>query len=251
MSAYTGLAAAYDALTQDVDYAAWLDWYRRCFAAADGPVETVLDLACGTGTLTCLLAQAGYRVIGADASPDMLTQAMDKALSLALDPPPLLICQPMESLELSDPVDACVCSLDGLNYLDGPPALEAALRAVSAAVRPGGVFLFDLIPEEEFARRDGAVYVDEEEDTLCLWRADYDGAERQMTYGLDLFTLQPDGRWLREQEEHVERAWPEELLRALLAECGFDEVRVFGADRTSPPSEADERLFFQCRRRAD
>lgn len=248
MNEYTGLAARYDALTQDVDYAAWLDWYRSRFAASGQPVETVLDLACGTGTLTCLLARAGYRVTGADASADMLTQAMDKAQELGLEPPPLLICQPMEALELPEPVDACVCSLDSLNYITGRENLERALRAVSRALRPGGLFLFDVIPPEEFARRDGQIYVDEDEETLCLWRADYDADGGRMTYGLDLFCRQPDGRWSREQEEHCECAWPLELLGALLEKCGFTGVRVYGADRSAPPAEADERVFFVCRR---
>lgn len=190
MNAYTGLAGCYDGFTGDVDYDRWLRWYLRWFRQERTPVETVLDLACGTGTLTCLLAREGYDVIGADGSPEMLAQAMDKALSLEEERRPLLLCQEMEELELAAPVDACVCSLDSLNYLTEEETLEAALASVARWLRPGGLFLLDVIPVWEFARRDGTVYVDEDEDALCLWRADYDPSDQTIAYGLGLFQRQ-------------------------------------------------------------
>lgn len=251
MSAYTGLAGSYDGLTGDVDYGAWLRWYLRWFRREKQPVELVLDLACGTGTLTCLLAREGYDLIGVDASADMLAQAMDKCLEEELEPQPLLLCQSMEHLALLGPVDACVCSLDSLNYLTDQRKLAAALRRVGHHLRPGGLFLFDVIPAWEFARRDGEVYVDETEDTLCLWRAAFDRRRQVITYGVDLFFQEADGRWTREQEEHRERGWSIERLERLLAEAGFAEVRCFGEDRTSPPAETDSRVFFVCRRKAD
>lgn len=248
MNAYTGLAGRYDGLTEDVDYTAWLRWYQGWFRREKQPVKLVLDLACGTGSLTCLLAQAGYDLIGVDASADMLAQAMDKCLTQELDPQPLLLCQSMEHLNLMGPVDACVCSLDSLNYLTDQRKLAGALRRVGHHLRPGGLFLFDVIPVWEFARRDGETYVDEGEDTFCLWRAAYDRRRQILHYGVDLFCREEDGRWSREQEEHRERGWALELLEQLLAQAGFAEVRCFGADRKSPPSEQDDRVFFLCRK---
>lgn len=248
MSAYTGLAGSYDGLTGDVDYRAWLRWYLRWFRRERQPVEQVLDLACGTGTLTCMLAREGYDMIGVDASPDMLAQAMDKGLEQELDPQPLLLCQSMEHLALLGPVDACVSSLDSLNYLTDRRRLAAALGRVSHHLRPGGLFLFDVIPVWEFARRDGETYVDESEDTLCLWRASYDRRRQTITYGLDLFCREPDGRWSREQEEHRERGWPLEELEELLRRAGFDRIAYFGENRKEPPTQEDGRVFFVCRK---
>lgn len=248
MNVYAGLAGNYDELTGDVDYSAWLRWYLHCFRREKQPVELILDLACGTGTLTCLLAKEGYDLIGVDASEDMLAQAMDKCLAQALEPQPLLLCQSMEHLALFGPVDACVCSLDSLNYLTDRRKLAAALRRVGHYLRPGGLFLFDVIPVWEFARRDGEVYVDETEDALCLWRASYERRCQGITYGVDLFCRQADGSWRREQEEHHERGWDLELLQQLLQQAGFDEVRCFGQDRKSPPAQADGRVFFHCRK---
>ena len=248
MNAYTGLAGSYDGLTADVDYESWLRWYLRWFQKEKEPVETVLDLACGTGTLTCLLAKEGYDLIGADASPDMLAQAMDKALELEEEQRPLLLCQSMDRLALYSGVDAVVCSLVSLNYLTDKRALKRTIVGVSKYLRPGGLFLFDVIPAWEFARRDGQTFVDEDEDTLCLWRASYEKRTQTITYGLDLFERDGDDRWLRSQEEHRERGWDLEFLKELLTEQGFGEIKVYGADRKKTPDEQDERVFFVCRK---
>ena len=115
MSAYDALAASYDGLMADGDYrrrAAFLD--RRLKKSAV-PVRTVLDLACGTGTIACLLAGRGYEVLASDGSEEVLTQAAAKAAGLAR--PPLFLLQPMPKLRLAEPVDAVVSTLDSLNYL--------------------------------------------------------------------------------------------------------------------------------------
>lgn len=248
MSSYNGLAEVYDQFTGDVDYSSWLNWYLSVFRSEQEPVRLVLDLGCGTGTLTCMLAQQGYDMIGVDLSEEMLTQAMGKAMELELEPPPLFLCQSMEHLQLYGEIDACVSSLDSLNYVTQRPVLERAIKRVAKYLRPGGLFLFDVIPEWEFARRDGAVFVDESEDALVLWRADYDESSRLMTYGLDLFQTEDGKNWHREQEEHIERGWPLEELETLLKESGFDQVTLYGADRTNLPTEQDGRVFLSCRK---
>lgn len=140
MSAYEGLARYYDALTGDVDYEAWLDWYLCWFGRSQAPVKLVLDLCCGTGTLTCLLAQKGYSTIGTDLSADMLTEAMEKSFDLELEEPPLLLNQSASQLDLYGTVDACVCSLDSLNYVTDEGELREALRRVHTFLAPGGLF---------------------------------------------------------------------------------------------------------------
>lgn len=248
MNSYQGLASAYDSLTGDVDYTAWLRWYLRWFRKEREPVRLVLDLACGTGTLTCLLTKEGYDLIGVDASPDMLAQAMDKTLEGELEPQPLLLCQSMDRLELWGPVDACVCSLDSLNYLTDKRALARTVKGVSKYLRPGGLFLFDVIPVWEFARRDGQIFVDETEDALCLWRAGFDRRRQIITYGLDLFRAGEGNGWYREQEEHRERGWDLGYLEELLRSNGFDQVTQYGAGRKEPPRETDDRVFFVCKK---
>ena len=104
---YDALAGCYDAMTQDVNYPAWADFLEKLFARQPRPVHTVLDLACGTGTMSFLLARRGYEMIGVDFSPEMLAVAAEKTLE-DVGEPPIFLCQAMEDLDLYGTVDACV-----------------------------------------------------------------------------------------------------------------------------------------------
>ena len=114
MSAYGSLAASYDRLTSDVPYAEILAFVQTLLTERGVAPRSVLDLACGTGTMSLLLAQSGYQVIGADMSEEMLTVAYDKASALP-DNRPFFVCQRMERLCLPDPVDWVLCCLDSIN----------------------------------------------------------------------------------------------------------------------------------------
>ena len=237
MSAYGPLAAWYDVLTRDVDYADFADYYETCFRAAAGPIHTLLDLCCGTGTLTCLMAERGYELIAADASADMLMQAQEKAFSLPEGcVPPLLLCQPAEELDLYGTVDAAYCSLDGFDYL-APELLPEVLRRLHLFIRPGGLLIFDIRTPESFQSLDGEVFVDETEDVLCLWRAEL--SEGVMRFGMDLFERAGEV-WTRESEEHIEYVHTPELLTKLLRDGGFTNVET----HSDGPQGDRGRLFF-------
>jgi SAM-dependent methyltransferase len=245
MSAYENLARYYDALTGDVDYSQWLDWYLKWFGRSAAPVQIVLDLACGTGTLSCMLAQKGYSVIGTDQSEDMLSEAMEKSYDLDLEEPPLFLRQSMDQLDMFGTVDACVCSLDSINYVLEEGVLEEAFRRVHTFLMPGGYFLFDLLTPQRLQRMDGQTFVDETEKVLCLWRASFDAPSSVLTYGMDLF--QREGSlWSRAQEEHQERAWQPERLAALLKRVGFASVACYGSMAEDAPGPDTDRLFFVC-----
>lgn len=244
MSAYEGLARYYDGLTTDVDYTAWMDWYQRWFSRSSVPVRLILDLACGTGTLTCMLAEQGYTLIGTDLSPEMLAEAMEKAMEVEGEPP-IFLNQSMDGLDLFGTVDACVSSLDSINYVTSPETIREAFRRVHTFLMPGGYFLFDIIAPEWLEKLDGEMFVDENEDVFCVWRASFDREEQVLTYGIDLFEREDD-RWYREQEEHRERAWTAEMLKGMLTEAGFQSVEVFGGMEERPAGADDRRLCFVC-----
>lgn len=243
MSAYGPLAAWYDALTRDVDYAAFADFYEDCFRAHGGQMHTLLDFCCGTGTLTSLLAARGYEMIATDGSADMLMQAQAKAAGLPSGSiPPLLLCQEASQLDLYGTVDAAVCSLDGMDYLP-PEELPEVLHRLHLFIRPAGLFIFDIRAPESFRALDGGVFLDETDDVLCLWRAEFDAAACTMRYGMDLFERR--GRlWARESEEHVEYAHTPERLTQLLEQAGFTNVCV----RDDGPQAAAGRLFLTATR---
>ena len=103
MSAYESLAFSYDALTYDIPYEKIAAYFQTLLRKSGVTAETVLDLACGTGSLSVLLAQMGYRVLGVDCSEEMLTVASEKASELELAQPPFWVCQKMQRLRLPEP----------------------------------------------------------------------------------------------------------------------------------------------------
>ncbi len=238
MSCYGPLAAWYDQLTGDVCYAQFADFYEAEFARVGGEFRLLLDLCCGTGTLTAEMVRRGYELIGVDASVDMLMQAREK--TAALSPAPLWLCQDAAALDLFGTVDAAYCSLDGINYLS-PGKLPELFHRLRLFVRPGGLVIFDVKSPEWFRSLDGAVFVDEREDLLCLWRADLDEKRQSVVYGMDLFERQGE-LWRRSGEEHVEYIHEPEDLRSLLEREGFFDIRLC-AD--GPQHEAG-RLFFSA-----
>lgn len=249
MSSYEALAARYDALTADVDHAAWADYLEKHFARCGQPVHTVLDLACGTGTMTCLLAERGYETIGVDRSADMLAVAAEKGRQVS-GIPPLFLQQSMEELDLYGTVDACVCCLDSVNYVTRPADLLRAFRRVWLFLAPGGLFVFDVNTPEKLQGLNGGVFLDENADTYCVWRASYARRSRICTYGMDLFFRTENGLWRREEEVHQERAYTLEELTGLLEEAGFDGIRQYGELRLRPPRPGEPRVFFTARKPA-
>ena len=119
MSSYDSLAFWYDQLTGDVPYSSFADFYEAEFARDGGEFRLLLDLCCGTGTLTAELTRRGYEMIAADRSEEMLMEARGKAQGIS-GIEPLFLHQSMPRLDLNDTVDAAICCLDSLNYLTRP-----------------------------------------------------------------------------------------------------------------------------------
>ena len=245
MSAYEALATSYDRFTNDVPYELVADYIEQLFRAHGAQPEFILDLACGTASLTCILSERGYRVIGADQSEEMLTVAYSKAMTL--EKRPLFIHQSMQELELPEPVDAVVCTLDSLNYLTEPEDCRETIRRVYDALAPGGVFVFDVNTPEKLRALDGQVFLDEDDDQYCVWRASF--SDNLCAYGMDLFQRQ--GKlWRRSFEEHLEYAYSLEELTGYLTVAGFSQIAVYGDRSLSAPREGEQRAYFFARKEA-
>ena len=246
MTSYGPLALRYDALTRDVDYEGWADFLVKHFDRADGEIRTVVDLACGTGSLTAELVRRGYAVTGVDLSPDMLAVAADKCGEL--EPRPLLLCQDMSRLRLMAPADAVVCCLDSLNYVTRPAAVRRTFRRVWEALRPGGLFLFDIRTPEMLRSMDAQLCLDETEDVYCVWRGAFSRKRKLLTYEMDLFFADSHGSWSRRGEVHEEYAYEPAELAQWLGEAGFEKIRQYGELVFRAPKPGEERVFFAARR---
>lgn len=247
MNSYDALAGSYDGLMADGAYLRRADYIERQFRRGPLPVRTVLDLGCGTGTLSHLLASRGYEVIATDGSQEMLTEAMRKGGETR----PLFLCQPMPRLRLLHPVDAAISTLDSLNYLTRERDIKETFRRVHRWLKPGGQFLFDVNTPHKLRRMDRQLYTDETEESYCVWRTFFSEKTQVCTYQVDLFQLRPDGNWSRSFEEHRERAWSEAQLRAFLQEAGFVSIRLYGDLSRRPPKPNEDRWIFTASKEED
>lgn len=248
MDSYAFLAGCYDELTHDVRYTAWADYIEKHFHKRGLPGNIVLDLACGTGSLTRELAMRGYEMIGVDRSPEMLSEAAEKNRDIG-EIPPIFLCQPMERLDLYGTIDACVCCLDSVNYVTNPTQLKRAFARVHLFLMPGGLFVFDINTPEKLEGLDGQIFLDETEDTYCVWRAEFSKRSRICTYCMDIFRLNSEtSLWDRGNELHLERAYTIPELSGFLEEAGFRDIKTFGNLKMRPPISGEERVFFVARK---
>ncbi len=245
MDSYKALAASYDRLTSDVHYKDAVNFYFEIMRREGVTPRTAADLACGTGSVTALLAQRGLPVIGVDLSQDMLTQAQQKLQGA--QPQPVFLHQDLARLYLPRGVDLAVCALDSLDYITSPQRCRSAIRRVYKALNPGGIFIFDVNTPEKLRAMDGQVFLDEDDDVYCVWRGDFDEDTNILSYGMDLFQRQ-GSVWHRSFEEHREYAYTQAQLTAYLKDAGFTHIRVYGDRIFDAPRAGEQRIFFSARK---
>ena len=245
MNAYRDLAASYDRLTNDVDYEATVEFYNAILAQEGAKPRTAVDLACGTGSVSAILARQGLRVTGVDMSEDMLSVAWEKTADM--DNQPMFVCQKLQELALPRGVDLAVCALDSLDYILDPADCKEAIRRAYKALNPGGIFIFDVNTPEKLRAMDGQMFLDEDEDVYCVWRGEFDEETNICTYDMDLFQRQGN-LWHRSFEEHREYAYSAQMLTDFLKEAGFTGIRVYGDRRLEAPNSTDQRIYFKARK---
>ena len=245
MDAYHELAVSYDRLTNDVDYEATVDFYYEILRREGLNPRTCVDLACGTGSVTAILAQKGLEVLGVDLSEEMLTVAQQKAMEL--ENAPRFVCQSLQELWLPRGVDMAVCALDSLDYITDPDDCKEAIRRIYKALNPGGIFIFDVNTPEKLRAMDGQVFLDEDDDVYCVWRGEFDEESNICSYGMDLFQRNGD-MWVRSFEEHQEYAYSQEQLTDYLKAAGFTHIRVYADRRFEAPREGEQRIYIKARK---
>lgn len=245
MNAYHALAFSYDRLTSDVDYEATVDFYFEILRRENCNPSTAVDLACGTGSVTALLARRGLQVVGVDLSEEMLTMAQQKSQYLE-NAPRFLRC-PIQNLWLPRGVDLAVCALDSLDYITNPEDCQEAIRRVYRALNPGGIFIFDVNTPEKLRNMDGQVFLDEDDDVYCVWRGEFDKNSNICSYGMDLFQREGDV-WQRSFEEHQEYAYSKEQLTEYLQNAGFTGIAVYGDRRMEEPQPGEQRMYLKARK---
>lgn len=246
MDAYTGFAGVYDQFMEDVPYEQWCSIIVNELKQASIVDGLLLDLGCGTGTLTRMLAAAGYDMIGVDGSEEMLTEAREKTDDADI----LYLCQDMREFELYGTVRAVVSTCDTMNYLLTPEDFIQTVRLVNNYLDPGGLFIFDLNTLYKFCEIMGNTTIAENgEDASFIWDNFFDEATGRNEYDLTLFIRQENGLYERQIEVHEEQGYTLEEIKGFLASGGMEFVRVFDADTGGEPVETSEKVFFVARER--
>ena len=243
MEAYTSFAAVYDTFMDTVPYEEWADYLWRLlqeYGSADG---LVLELGCGTGSMTELLASKGYDMIGVDNSEDMLELAMEKRIESGHDI--LYLLQNMQEFELYGTVRAVVSVCDSVNYVTDEEELTEVFRLVNNYLDPQGVFIFDFNTEYKYQEILGEqVIAEEREECSFIWDNYYDEEQKINEYELTLFVQsQEDPELYRKyQEVHYQRAYTLERIRNLIEKAGLRYVTAYDAYTKDAPLYTSERI---------
>lgn len=244
MSAYGSFARVYDCFMEDVPYDTWCGMIVDELKKENITDGLLLDLGCGTGTLTGLLAAAGYDMIGVDGSQEMLMEAREKAGDADI----LYLCQDIRAFELYGTVRAVVSTCDTMNYLLTPEDFIQTIRLVNNYLDPGGLFLFDLNTLYKFRERMGnTTFAESDGDAAFIWENYFDGESGRNEYDLTLFLGREDGLFERHMEVHEEQGYTPQEVIDFLTEGGMEFVRMFDADTGGVPEDTSEKIFFVAR----
>jgi len=250
VNAYSSLAAVYDRLNADIDYSAWADYIERQFEKYAGKkTVSVLDLACGTGTMTVEFARRGYDMTGVDLSEDMLCEAKRKCDAAHFTHPVLLVRQNMTELELYGTVNAALCCLDSLNYITDTGDLRRVFAHIHNYLEPDGLFVFDINTPTKFEHTyaDNA-YILEDDGLLCAWQNCYRKNAKICDFYLSIFCQNSNGSWQRFDEQQRERCYSLRTVKKILAETGFSICELSSDWNGSPIDDSTERWYFTVRR---
>lgn len=245
MTSYNKFAQYYDTLTSDIDYQKLSEYYDIIIKRFGGSNGILLDLACGTGSLSENMAEKGYDVIGVDLSCEMLSKALEKKLDSGHNIQ--YLCQDMCELDLYGTVGTTICSLDSLNHLDSLESVKKTFERVSLFSDLGALFIFDMntIYKHQNILADN-VFVYDTEKVYCIWEN-----ELLDNFVVDInltFFEKEDDCYFRYDEYFQEKAYKQSEIDTLLSEAGFEVVEHYADFREEPVKADSQRITYVARK---
>lgn len=248
---YRSFARVYDLFMDNIDYPAWSEYLTGLLEEYGVKDGLVLELGCGTGSMTELLARKGYDMIGIDNSPDMLEIAMEKRDVSGYDI--LYLMQDMREFELYGTVRAVVSVCDSMNYVLEEEELLEVFRLVNNYLDPGGIFIFDLNTPYKYEELIGdATIAENREESSFIWENYFDEETRINEYALTLFIREKDDLYRKYEEIHYQKAYDLHRVTELLREAGLEFVAAYDAFSREAPGEDSERIYLiarECRKK--
>ena len=245
---YTSFAQVYDMFMDNVDYPAWSKYLIQLLKEYQVEDGLVLDLGCGTGNMTELLAKEGYDMIGVDNSEDMLEIASEKRAESGLNI--LYLLQDMREFELYGTVKAVVSICDSINYILEEDDLREVFSLVNNYLDPKGVFVFDFNTRYKYEEILGdRTIAENREECSFIWDNYYYEDEKINEYDLSLFieTDKDSGLYRKYEETHYQRAYTLEEMKELIRESGLEFVTAYDAFSKSAPTDTSERIYVIAR----
>lgn len=250
MGGYGSFAYFYDILTGNISYPKRAAYFDALIKKHGGKKGILLDLACGTGSLSEEMSRLGYDVIGVDGSEEMLGAAMEKKLESGLDIQYLR--QDMTRLDMFGTIDVTVCALDSLNHLPDLKSIEKAVQRVSLFCEPQGLFIFDVNTPYKHRHVLGSnTFVYDMEEVYCVWQNTYSERDNRVDMALDIFERQENGCYRRYEDGFSEIAFDEDVIDGILEKCGFETVGKYDYDTFDPPRCDSEKLVYVAKKRIE
>ena len=243
MDAYTSFAQVYDLFMDNVPYEMWGEYLAQLFREYGLEDGLLLDLGCGTGKLTRIMAEKGYDMIGVDYSYEMLDIAKSESEESIL-----YLLQDMREFELYGTVRGIYSACDCMNYILEEDELRSVFKLVNNYLDPGGVFVFDVNTSYKYRELLAENTIAENRDEgSFIWENYFDEDEQINEYDLTLYIKEEDGRFIRFEETHFQRCYELSMIRRLLEEAGLEFVAMYDAYTKEPVSEESEKVLFVAR----
>ena len=246
MEAYTSFAQVYDTFMDNIPHEEWGEYLTGLLEEYGVKNGLVLELGCGTGSMTEILAAKGYDMIGADNSGEMLEIAMEKRDESGHDI--LYLLQDMREFELYGTVSAVVSVCDSVNYITEEEELEEVFRLVNNYLDPKGIFIFDFNTKYKYQKVLGDRTIAEKRDECSfIWDNYYYEDEEMNEYELTLFIQEKGNLYRKFEEVHLQRAYTLEQMIRLVKKSGLEFVTAYDAFTREQPTDTSERIYMVAR----
>lgn len=253
MDAYTDFARVYDTFMDETPYQEWSAFLINILKDFGIERELVLELGCGTGSLTELLADAGFDMIGVDNSAEMLNIAMEKREGSNREKDILYLCQDMREFELYGTVKAVVSVCDSLNYLLSEKDLLQTFQLVNNYLDPGGIFIFDFNTDYKYREIIGdTVIAENRDDCSFIWENYYDEEENINEYDVTVFVKEEGELFRKFTETHLQKGYTLSVIEKLLKEAGLEMILAKDADTDEEVTKISQRIYVvakECRKK--
>lgn len=251
MSGYSVFARYYDKLTANIDYKRRAEYFDKIIKKYTKTKNNILlELACGTGSLSEQLAKLGYDVIGLDSSEEMLNTALEKKYFSGLDIQ--YLCQDMRDFDMYGTVGAVLCVLDSINHLQSLGDVEKVFRRTALFCETGGIFIFDVNTAHK--HRDilaDNTFTYETDNVYCVWENTLDTDSLEVKINLEFFELCENGLYSRSSENFSEKIYSHDDISRLLSDTGFEILAQYADDTFETPDSTSQRVIYVAENRTN